>query len=238
MDMSQKTTKKINNLWKRFCNWDPNYSDYIRNTAWSVSSSILVTLALKLETWKRTELLLLTAGFICFFISALLFTKIGNFIKKQQSKFSDLKLITRSKNNFNDTTGVNGPVEIHIDDLEQDVLKKRKDYPNFLEFGQYLGNISLNDKVKDKKFPAILSTGFLLFFIGFSFAVIATISAKKNGTQQADNKSKENMVEQSPEIINPIKGDSVKVFPDTCASKNKDTFPAKDTSLKVKSKRL
>ena len=166
--MSQNTTKKINNLWKRFCNWDPNYSDYIRNTAWSVSSSILVTLALKLETWHKKDLLLLSAGFISFFISAILFTKIGNFIKKQQSKFSDLKLITRSKNNFNDTKGDNGPVEIHIDDLEKDDSKKRKDYPNFLEFGQYLGNISLNDKVKEKKFPTILSTGFLLFFIGFN----------------------------------------------------------------------
>ena len=98
--MTQNTTKKINYIWKKFCNWDPNYSDYIRNTAWSVSSTVLVTLALKLETWKETELILLFAGFTCLFISALRFTKIGNFIKKQQSKFSDLKLITRSKNNF------------------------------------------------------------------------------------------------------------------------------------------
>lgn len=236
--MSENTTKKINNLWKRFCNWDPNYSDYIRNTAWSVSSSILVTLALKLETWNTTELLLLSAGFIFFFVSALLFTKIGNFIKKQQSKFSDLKLITRSKNNFNDATGVNGPVEIHIDDLEKDDSKKRKDYPNFLEFGQYLGNISLNDKVKKKKFPSILFTGFLLFVLGFAFAAFATYSAKKNMKQQIDIPSKENVIEQSPEIINPIKGDSVKVLPDTSASKNKDTFPAQDTSLKLKSKKL
>lgn len=235
--MTQSTTKKINNLWKKFCNWDPNYSDYFRNTAWSVSSSVLVTLALKLETWNTAELLLLSAGFICFFVSALLFTKIGNFIKKQQSKFNDLKLITRSKNNFNDIKGDNGPAAIHIDDLENDVLKKRKDYPNFLEFGQYLGNISLDDKVKERKFPAILFTGSLLFFIGIAFVAIATIFAKNSVKHQAIAPSKENIIEPSPEIIKPFQKDSITVYPDTSANNIKDTFSEMGSSLKMKVKK-
>ena len=237
MEMTKSTTNKINGLWKRFCNWDPNYSDYFRNTAWSVSSSVLVTLALKLETWKRIELLLLSVGFICFFISALLFTKIGNFIKKQQSKFSDLKLITRSKNNFNDTKGDNGPAAIHIDDLENDDFKKRKDYPNFLEFGQYLGNISLDDKVKERKLPVILFAGSLLFFIGIGFVAAATVIAKNSGKQQGITPSKEKIIAPSIETIKSFQKDSVTVFPDTSTNNIKDTFPERESSLKMKVKK-
>ncbi|HZW40304.1 MAG TPA: hypothetical protein VFF33_13480 [Ignavibacteriaceae bacterium] len=156
-------------IWKAFCNLNPNYSDYFRNSAWAICSSLLLTLGIKFESWEWFPLILLTMGLICFIIAASYLTFVSNFIKRHQTRYNDLKLITRAKNNYEEE-GVNllGNIfnEMHIHEPSE----KNEKYPDFLNFYEYLDNVSTFKKEKEKKYPDKL--GYAIFFVVVGFIVV------------------------------------------------------------------
>ncbi len=172
-------------MWKWFCSLNPNYPDYLRNSAWSIVSSIIVTLGLKFETWGPLEMSFLFGSLICFIIVAKYLTVLGNFIKKYQSKYSDLKLISRSKNDFSEI-GKNYFNEIHVNNQS----KETTDYPSFLSFDNYVYNASFTQKEKKEKYPKKLGKALLFTILGFVFVFLSGFFSRKGGKTDIDtNKS-------------------------------------------------
>ena len=130
-------------IWTFLIKVDPNWCDYFRGAAWSIAGSIVVTIALKYETWEGISLGLLAISFIIFSISASLWTLLSNAIKKYQSEFSDRKLIDRSQNKFADS-GTSYDLLIHEHNTSN------VNYPNFLNLEQFIDNKENDKSAKDK----------------------------------------------------------------------------------------
>lgn len=176
--------------WKKIINSDPNWSDYIRGAGWSFTGSVIVTLGLKFESWDTFPILLLILASFLFFVSAYLWTLLSNQIKSYQSKYSDLKLITRSRNNF----GSKG--ESFYNNIHKHLTNDRIEYPDFIVLGQYIDNI---ESKKDR------SENSIKFFFAVTTIVLALalVFAAAYLSKKSNNSSKE-YYESSTEKLNEL----------------------------------